>query len=184
MSDTDTTTATQVPIPGDPPCVGGGTNRDSYCFGGLNVRIRPKTWNAHPPTDFKSTSSVEHFCMIGLPENKKLALEESKGLSFTTFVSMTRSYIEDTIFCVYDPVAKNEVYLLEGWGSTKETDIFTWVQTLQNGLLKENGTRLPACTFDGDNLSLSGTAILASISIELWESIEKDLGYDTTGPGV
>jgi hypothetical protein len=43
---------------------------------------------------------------------------------------------------------------------------------------------LPTCTFDGDNLAWSGTAILASISIDLWEAIEKDLGYDVTGPKV
>jgi hypothetical protein len=38
--------------------------------------------------------------------------------------------------------------------------------------------------FDEDNLVWSDIEIIASISIELWEVIKKDLGYDATGPEV
>jgi hypothetical protein len=145
--------------------------------------------NAHQPTDFKSASSVECFCMTGLPEKKKLALDELKGgILFTAWVSTTRSYIEscgvDMVFWVNDPIMKTEVYPLEDWGTTKETEIFTWVQTLKTGVPKEDGMLLPMCTFAGDNLAWSSTAILASISTELWEAIDKDLGFDAMGPKV
>jgi hypothetical protein len=81
----------------------------------------------------------------------------------TRWVSMTRSYIEncvmDTVFRVYDPVAKKEAYLLEDWGATKETEICSWVQTLQTGILNEDGMPLPICTFDGDNLAHCNSCI-------------------------
>jgi hypothetical protein len=186
-------TGSQVPLPIDPPRIGGGSDSDTFWVGGSNIpkerRIRPKTLNARRPTDFKSASSVERFCTTGLPEDRKLALDESKGgISFTTWVSTTRAYIEqcgmDTVFRVYDPIKKTESYLLEDWGATSESKIFTWVTALKSGILNADGTSVPVCTFDEDNLAWSGSAILASIKIELWEAIEKDLGYDASGPEV
>jgi hypothetical protein len=74
--------------------------------------------------------------------------------------------------------------MLEDWGATSESKLFSWVTALKTGILKANRTTLPPCTFDGDSLAWSGSAILASIKIELREAIEKDIGYDATGPEV
>ena len=41
---------------------------------------------------------------------------------------------------------------------------------------------LPICKFDYDNLSWIGKCVLASIMLELWDTIEKDLGYDASIP--
>ena len=43
---------------------------------------------------------------------------------------------------------------------------------------------LPICNSDWNNLDWSGKAVLASITFELWENIEKYLEYDTSGPGI
>jgi hypothetical protein len=40
------------------------------------------------------------------------------------------------------------------------------------------------CDYDLDNLRWSGKAVLNSVSLELWETVEKDLGADAVGPEV
>jgi hypothetical protein len=64
--------------------------------------------------------------MTGLPEDKKLTLDESKGgISFMTWVFTTPAYAEqcriDVVFRVDDPIKETEAYLLEDWGTTSES---------------------------------------------------------------
>jgi hypothetical protein len=132
------------------PC----THGDTFWVTGLNVKTeqqtRPKTLNAQQPIDFKSAPSVEHLCTTGLPETKKLAPNESKrGNLSMTWVSMTQSYIEN-------------------WGMDivfQVTSRLSWVNALKTGIFKDDRMPLPVCTFDGNKLTWSGTAILASISL-------------------
>jgi hypothetical protein len=88
----------------------------------------------------------------------------------------------DTVFYVFDPVTNSETYLLSEWGSASPTKIDAWVTTLRSGVPKPDGTLLPVCDYDGDNLKWSGKAILSSITLALWETVEKDLGVDASGP--
>ena len=40
------------------------------------------------------------------------------------------------------------------------------------------------CPFDADNLYWSGRAVINSITLEFWETLEKDLPTDASGPEV
>ena len=54
--------------------------------------------------------------------------------------------------------------------------------TLRARVPKSDGTNLPPCDYGLDNLMWSGTAILNSVSLPLWETVEKDLGIDASDP--
>jgi hypothetical protein len=57
------------------------------------------------------------------------------------------------------------------------------VTTLHAGIPKVNGTILPPCDYNLDNLKWSLKDILnSSASLLLWEMVEKDLGLDASGP--
>jgi hypothetical protein len=91
-------------------------------------------------------------------------------------------YCLDTVFHVYDWQTDSKVYLLTDWGSTSPAKSEAWVATLQAGVLQPDGTTLPPCDYNLDNLKWSGKAILNSVSLALWETVKKDLGMDTSGP--
>jgi hypothetical protein len=89
----------------------------------------------------------------------------------------------DTTFDVYDWKTNSETYLLlTDWGSASPAKIEAWVATLRAKVPKAAGTLLPPCDYNLDNLKWSGKAILNSVSLPLWETVEKDLGVDATGP--
>jgi hypothetical protein len=88
----------------------------------------------------------------------------------------------DTIFYVYDGQTDTETYLLTNWGSASPARIEAWVATLRAGIPKSDGTILPPCDYDLDNLKWSGKAILNSVLLRLWETVKKDLGVDASGP--
>ena len=80
------------------------------------------------PNEFYSTSIITKNCMEGLPDEKKLSLDEPKrNITLTSWIAWIRSYMEDngmdTIFRVYNPYLKTEVYLLDEWGSEKNGKI-------------------------------------------------------------
>jgi hypothetical protein len=88
----------------------------------------------------------------------------------------------DSVFYVYDGQTDSETYLLTNWGSASPTKIEAWVATLHAGVLKTDGTVLPPCDYDLDNLKWSGKAVLNSVSLPLWETVGKDLGVHGSGP--
>ncbi len=88
----------------------------------------------------------------------------------------------DTIFHVFDAPTNSEIYLLTDWGSASVATIEAWVPTLRSGVPNPDGTIQAVCDYDLDNLKWSGKAILNSITLALWETVEKDLGVDTSGP--
>jgi hypothetical protein len=88
----------------------------------------------------------------------------------------------DTIFHIFDAPMNSEIYLLTDWGSVNATTMSAWVGTLRSSVPNPDGTLLPMCNYDLDNLKRSGKAILNSITLALWEIVEKDLRVNTTGP--
>ena len=74
----------------------------------------------------------------------------------------------DTIFRVYNPYLKTEVYLLDDWGSEKYGKISKWVQTLTiTGIGDRKGNCLPVCNFNYNNIAWIRKAVLTSIILEL-----------------
>jgi hypothetical protein len=142
---------------------------------------------ARRPTDFKSANTIEHVATKGLPEDRHIGPDEKTSkITLTSWVNSTRSYMEerglDTVFYIYDGQTDSETYLLTDWGSASPAKIESWVATLRAGVPKTDGTLLPPCNYDLDNLKWSGKAILNSITLPLWETVEKDLGVDGSGP--
>jgi hypothetical protein len=191
-------TATSVPgatdVPGTPivqnatltaPRIGGGSG-DTAWVGGSNVTTsrlsRPDSTLARRPTDFKSASSIESKATQGLTEDCRLSLDETTSkITLTSWVNSIRSYMEthglDTVFCMYDSVKDSEVYLLVDWGSADSIQVVIWESQLLSGV-----GGLPPCKYDMDNLKWSGKAIMNSISLDLWETIEKEVGVGASGP--
>ena len=95
--------------------------------------------------------------------------------------------VMDTVFHVYDPATDKEEYLLKEWGGARMDEITVWIARLKQGIkhLDHEGNDVTdPCPYDLDNLKWSGKAIMNSITLELWETIEKDLGADADGPEV
>ena len=88
----------------------------------------------------------------------------------------------DTVFYVYENHTDTDTYLLTDWVSTIPANIEAWVATLHTGVPRMDGTVSPWCDHDLDNLKWSGQVILNNVSPPLWETVEKDLGIDATGP--
>jgi hypothetical protein len=172
------------------PRIGGGNDSTAWTGGPNQVAnrlSRPSSTMARRPTDFKSANTIEHIATKGLPEERHIGPDEKTSkITLTSWVNSTRSYMEerglDTVFYVYDAQTDSEIYLLTDWGSASPAKIETWVSTLRAGVPKTDGTLSPPCDYDLDNLKWSGKAILNSISLPLWETVEKDLGVDASGP--
>ena len=172
------------------PRVGGGADESAW-VGGSNLtdqaRKRPKSTLARRPTDFKSACTIESKAIEGLPEARQLGADEKTSkISLTSWVNSVRVYMEDrgldTVFRIEDAISGKEVYLLDQWGLANQDLVETWVESLKTGVTKKDGTINTPCTFDLENLEWSGKAILKSITLPLWESIERDQGVETTGP--
>jgi hypothetical protein len=172
------------------PRVGGGNDSTAWAGGpnqGAKRLSRPSSTMARRPTDFKSANTIEHIATKGRPADRHIGPDEKTSkITLTSWVNSTRSYMEergmDIIFHVYDWETNSETYLLTDWGSASPAKIEAWVATLRAGVPKPDGTLLPPCNYDLDNLKWSGKAILNTVSLPLWETVEKDLGVDATGP--
>ena len=91
----------------------------------------------------------------------------------------------ETAFRVYNPDLKTEVYLLDNWGSAEDGKVSKWVQTLTTmGFGYVKGNCLPVGNFNFNNPPGNGKAALVSITLEIWYTIKKYLGYDAYGPKV
>ena len=183
MEESNNQTETGVE-PVESPRVGGVLGGAAWT-GGSNVlrkrSKRPKTVFARRPLSFVNASKVERACTRGIHEDKRLGLSNTP-VSLTSWINLVRAYVEecgmDTVFRIYDEDLDEEKYLLEDWGAAKKEAVRDWVMEISEGAM--------ACPYDMDNLRWSGKALLASIDLELWSRIEKDLplGGDVTGPEV
>ena len=73
-----------------------------------------------------------------------------------------------TVFHVYYPYLKTEIYLLDDWVVAEDEKISKWVQTLTTkGVGDRKVNSLPVCNFDCGNLFWSRKDILTSITLEL-----------------
>jgi len=175
------------------PRVGGGTDDTTAWTGGSAIKKlkHPKSVLARRPVDFKAQSLIEEKAKEGLPESRRLSIDEEKSkISLTSWIASIREYCEerglDTVFRIKIDAAK-EVYLLEEWGMAEVDTATEWVTELKDGVLdhsKSDGSRCAICQYDLSNLSWSGKALLNSIDLDLWSEIEKELSYDASGPEV
>ena len=179
------------------PRVGGGTDMDSAWVGGssLTPRTRPASSNAFRPVNLKYLPRIEAACKQGLPESYKLGTEDEKGykITFTSWISALKDMFEDcgmdTVFRIMTKQGTVETYILQDWGEADKEMVKEWVNELKEDgveFMSSTGTvsRSNVCTYDQDNLKWSGKALVNSISLELWNSIEKEVGYGATGPEV
>ena len=109
----------------------------------------------------------------------------------------------NTVFWLYIPLWDGalETYLLGEWGTFRSDAINAWIIFLKNWFPNTPGAQVaqeeyyaadnylppdvaiyPVCTYNTDSLRWSGKAIMASVTIDWWEGLEKTLGTDPTGP--
>ena len=115
--------ATDVPdtITVTAPRIGGGSG-DGTWVGGSNTSatrrsLRPESTLARRPTDFKSAAQIESKATLGLPDDRRLSLDEKTSkITLASWVNSIRTYMEehgmDTVFCIYEKATDLEVYLL------------------------------------------------------------------------
>ena len=73
-----------------------------------------------------------------------------------------------TVFHVYYPDLKTEIYLLDYWVVAEDEKISKWVQTLTNTGVGDRKVKfLPVCKLDCGNIAWSRKDMLTSITIEL-----------------
>ena len=100
-------------------------------------------------------------------------------------------------FWVYDASTDVETYLLSDSGSAEPESTQQWVETIctsvtntQAAIDAAENESTPVffpplqlvCEYDLDNIKWSGKAIMQNISLEIWETIEKDLDCNPSGP--
>jgi hypothetical protein len=167
------------------PRIGGGSD-DTAWVGGSNVkasqRSRPSSTLARRPTDFKSASQIEQKAAEGLSADRCLGLDgKTSKITMTSWKSATQEYMEehglDTVFRIYDPIQDTEAHLLQEWGKAEPDAVEAWEDSLAAGVGNS-----PLCDFDLDNLKWSGKALMRSIALDLWETVEKDIGIGANGP--
>ena len=195
----------------DPPRVGGGVDATAWTGGSnrqADWRTRPTSTMARRPTEFKSDSMIKRHACAGLAEHRHLGPNENTSkITLTAWINWIRLYMEehglDTVLRVYTPLRDGapETYLLEEWGTVRSDAIDAWIGSLENGVPSTPSTLIaqqaayaaynnlpppvaihPVCPYNTDNLQWSGKAIMASVTLELWEGLEKTIGTDPTGP--
>jgi hypothetical protein len=168
------------------PRIGGGQDNTAW-VGGSNIEgkrgTRPESTLARRPTDFKSAAEIEKRATQGLAEDRHLSLDKKTSkITLTSWVNALRAYCEehgmDTVFRIYDLEGDSEVYLLKEWGAASPEKVIKWEAALTSGIGES-----PPCDYDINNLKWSGKAIMNSIALDLWETIEKeDVGIGANGP--
>ena len=107
--------------------------------------------------------------------------DKENTITLVAWVNEIRTHIEhkgmDTVFWVKQS-SSEEYYLLTDWGEVNADQVEDWVVELKNGV---SGAP-DVCQFDLDNLMWSALMIKNSVSVRLWEEIEANMDYDTSGP--
>ena len=134
---------------------------------------------------FKAVSDIESKCKLGLskhPSGLLFSGPEEKGAD--QFVACFRALRQEFRLLGFDGIfvvvlsSGSKIDLFENPGGLNEDMIKTWYKDLTtDGVVELNGTstptgqRLPVCSFDRKNLSLSGQACLNSCT----EGLKQDL---------
>jgi hypothetical protein len=126
-----------------PPHVDGGQDITAW-VGGSNVvtderRTHPESTWARRPTDFKSAAEIEKRATQGLPEDRRLSLnEKTSNITLTSWVNALRAYCEehgmDTVFRIYNSDTDSEMYFLKDWGLASSEKVVEWETTLTTGV--------------------------------------------------
>ena len=173
----------------------GGTKklgRDDYFWTGggaaASTKItEPRTMKAYRPNDFKSQVKMEEACTAGLPATHHLSTPDklttdTKAVSFKTWIDRIRDEVEqrgmDSVFRIQGP--DGEIYILQTFGKATRKTVDDWVAMLTITGVGE----APICTFDKDNLQMSGTMIRHSLDIDMLKKLENDVPAQATGPEV
>ena len=150
----------------------------------------PKITFGYRPDDFKSEWKAEELCQEGLTEGNRMHLyENSYNIKLTSWVDRPHIYLEeiglDIVFRVYDNTQGKGVYLLDNWGLMwNKLKIDKWIESSKTGLTYPEQGKSPVWFFDQNNLRWYGKAIINSIVMYLWESLEKYLLYEPSGSEV
>ena len=197
---TGTSATTNLPLPPPPnPRIGGGNGKQEtpWWTGGSNVitsrLARPKSVMAYRPQgDLRSQDRIYRYCTEGLEEERHLGPVEDSNttVSITTWVAQIRHAMEergmDTVMRIYNASTQQELYMLssEHWGRIAASDVTEQVVEYTTGVYQHGSTtqRNPSCAFDRDNLRWSGQFIMNSITLPLWQLIERETGPEPTGP--
>ena len=177
------------------PRIGGskqlGKDKYNWTGGGAmssSKLIEPRTMKAYRPSEFKAQVKMEESCTAGLPATHylstpdKLTSTDTTAVSFKTWIDQIRDEIEqrgmDTVFRIVEGDA--ETYILDTFGKASRDIVAKWVTTLS-----ETGVGgKPVCTFDKENLRMSGTMIRHSLDIDMLKKLESDVPAQATGPEV
>ena len=148
-----------------------------------------------------------HAC-AGLAEHRHLRPnEKTSKITLAAWINSIFLYMKenglDTVLQVYTPLRDGapKTYLLEEWGTVRSDAIDAWIRSLENSVPSTPSAFIaqqadyaadntlpplvaicPVCPYNTDNLRRSGKAIMASVTLELWEGLKKTLGTDPTGP--
>ena len=118
-------------------------------------------------------------------DEKNLSLEKSKSkITLTTLIAWIRSHMYDngmdTVFHVYNPDLNSKVYIIDDWGLAEDGKVSKWFQTLRTtGGCQWKSKFSPDMQLQLQQ-SWSGKSALASIMLEMLDTIEKELGYDAS----
>ncbi len=149
--------------------------------GGSNIPGKtkePADIMAFRPTSFKELYRQNTLLKEGLSDSKKLDLPggSTKGISVTAWIQEVKWMIEprgfDTVFRVFCPHDRKEIYLLDSWGEVTLSDVKKWVD-----ILAEHGDR-----YDHENLKLSAIVIRESLGPDLYTRVASLANSTTTGP--
>ena len=111
---------------------------------------------------------------MGLPEDRCLGNDDkTSNITLTGWVNSLKGYLKerglDTALHIFDTVGNTEVYLIKDWGLVKPYRIAAWENLVLTGIL---GATFFDC--DVDNLKWCGKSIMNSISLDIWDSNEKN----------
>ena len=159
--------------------------------GGLEDQ-QAKTVMASRPTHFRSADQVYTYCTQELPKEKCFAPIEDDSLSveITTWPEQICIAVEehdmDTVLHIYNAKDQAEAYMLdhETWGHMDTSGVEAWVEELQNRVHRDGTNKNPqdVCRFDIENLELTGKYIMNSLTVDLWNIIEKEVGANVDEP--
>jgi hypothetical protein len=166
----------------------GGVNDNVAWTGGSNLQRLSDAGNisCFRPTAFRDRQRMEENVKKGLPEDRRLDLDEKK-ITPMVFIKEFRRLVEsngfDTVFRVVNSSGA-EIYLLTHWGKLTIEQVQAWVKKLQEGGAPWPGdsSKMQACRHDIKNLEFSAEAFRNSVGPQLYNQLESQSKMNCSGP--
>lgn len=110
-------------------------------------------------------------------------------MTLTTWIDMIHGAMAengiDTVFRIPNVTWTKETDIIKEWGTSQKVDIDDWEkQLIISGVIQRDGSPVPPCTYDVQNLSWSGKFFLRSISVKLYADVTEEVGVIPSGPKV